>query len=98
MTLVVRTVVSGQQLRNSSILITGKIRAYYPVEDENIIVWYMTRSEKKAVGVVFINTTNTFQYKIRDKNEWNTGELYVQTESQENGPYPKGVAMYYCLL
>lgn len=54
--------------------------------NESKLVKVMTQSNQKQVGVVFLSTSvTTFMYKIRDENEWNTGELFLDAESYENG-------------
>lgn len=61
------------------------------MNDESKLVKVITRSNKKQVGVVFLSTSRTtFMYKIRDKSEWNTGELFLDAESYVNGPHLGG--------
>lgn len=58
-------------------------------------------SEWELVGVVFLDlpengeTPKTLKYKIRDNNEWSTGELYPKTD--EGGP-ARGSNIYILII
>lgn len=75
--------------------ISGKLQAVKALPNENVLVKEIANNETvKSVGVVFLKITeDILEYKIRDKNVWNTSELFVKAESEQNGPHIPGMSV-----
>lgn len=67
--------------------------------NENALVKEIANNETaKSVGVVFLKMTEeVLEYKIRDKNVWNTSELFVKAESEQNGPHIPGMSICFII-
>ena len=63
---------------------SNSIPLFVPQAGENDLVASIIKEESDQVaGVVFLTLTNkTLKYKIRDRNSWNTLELYVRSEGK----------------
>lgn len=59
---------------------------FEPVSDENEMVLLISDSTINVCGVVFLEISNVFRYKIRDKNVYNTSEMFYRVETEEAGP------------
>lgn len=60
------------------------------VDSESKMVTQISQAENSTVGIVFMQFSSVIQFKIRDRNEWHLNELFIATESQQNGPYIEG--------
>lgn len=59
------------------------------------MVLEISTSNENISGIVFLEISDTmFRYKIRDKNIYDTDELFFETESKQIGPPETGIVRY----
>lgn len=66
------------------------MRNYSADTESGLVSTMLIHDSLIPVGVIFLRTDNVLEYKIRDKRTWYADELFVEEESEQNGPYTPG--------